>query len=205
MSKSNLNYCCYCGASLRLKVPDGDNIPRAWCDSCNLAHYQSPIILVAAFLHCGNKLLWTQRGIEPAKGKWAFPAGYVESGESLQEAAARELVEETGIAINPEKMIPMSISSVLPINQVYMVFRYPCETELTAQLTEETQDWGWYNEAEAPWDKMAHGASVKLVEQVYRAIQTQTFFMRVGKMEAGRNRHCSYVLNDDPEITDCNT
>ena len=195
-----LKYCCYCGSSLELKVPSGDNMTRAWCNDCKLGHYQPPTILVATFLHCNNKLLWTRRGIEPYKGKWAFPAGYVENGESLQDAAARELAEETHIQVSPETLIPMSISSVLPINQIYMAFRYPCEAELAAQLTQETQDWGWFSEAEAPWSEMAHTTSIKLVEQVYQAAQSNKFFMRIGKMEAHRNSYYSYAIQDSPTI-----
>jgi ADP-ribose pyrophosphatase len=159
-----------------------------------MAHYENPTILVAAFLHCGNKLFWTQRGLDPFRGLWAFPAGFMECGESIQQAAARELFEETRLRVDPAKLIPMSISSVLPIDQVYMVFRCACESELCAEATEETLDWGWFPRTEAPWDKMAHPESSRLVEQVYEAIESQQFFMRVGVMEEGGNRHQTYRL-----------
>ncbi len=188
-------YCCYCGYTLVSQLLPGDNRLRHWCSQCQTVHYQNPTILVAAFLHCGDKLLWTRRGIEPYKGLWAFPAGYAECDESLQQAAARELLEETTIRVKPEKMIPMSISSVLAINQVYMVFRYPCEREFAAELTEETLDWGWFNRREAPWDKMAHIESKALVEQVYTAVESQQFFMRIGQMGQDGNKHQCYALS----------
>jgi len=150
--------------------------------------------MVAAFLYCQDKLLWTQRGIEPFRGKWAFPAGYVECGESLQHAAARELLEETRIRVNPDMLIPMSINSVLPVNQVYMVFRLPCDTELEAETTEETLEWGWYSRVEAPWHVMAHPESRVLVEQVYTAIESEQFFIRIGQFDTHGNRHKSYLL-----------
>lgn len=187
-------YCCYCGGELAEKCPTDDDRPRPWCEHCKIAHYQNPTILVATFLHHGSKLLWTRRGIDPGKGLWAFPAGFAETGESLQQAAARELREETLIEVAPEQLIPMSISSVLPIDQVYVVFRYPCDRELEASLTPETLEWAWLERDAAPWDDMAHRHSRTLVEQVYSAVESGQFFMRVGHMGVDGNQHQSYPL-----------
>lgn len=196
MSQSNtLNFCSHCGGALTQKRPENDERVRPWCNNCQLAHYQNPTILVASFLHCGNKLLWTRRGIEPGKGLWAFPAGFAECGESLQQAAARELCEETTIDLAPEQLIPMSISSVLPIDQVYVVFRHACSSEIAAQTTPETLEWAWLDRDSAPWDEMAHQHSRSLVEQVYQAIESQQFFIRVGYMGQDGNSHQSYPLS----------
>jgi ADP-ribose pyrophosphatase YjhB (NUDIX family) len=189
-----LCYCCYCGSKLALRQVAGDTEPRPWCEQCKLAHYQNPKILVAAFLHCGDKLLWTKRGIEPFKGLWAFPAGYAENGESLQQAAARELQEETGLQIDHKSMVPMSISSVLAIDQVYIVFRAQCTAEMTACTTPETLDWAWLNRQDAPWQAMAHPESKCLVEQVYTAIESGQFFIRIGDMAPTGNQHTCYPL-----------
>lgn len=190
----SLQYCSYCGSKLTLKTPPDDDRPRPWCEHCKIAHYRNPTILVASFLHHADRLLWTRRGIEPQKGLWAFPAGFVECGESLQHAAARELREETTIDIEPEQLIPMSISSVTAIDQVYVVFRHPCDHEIPAKITKETQQWAWLDRQSAPWENMAHQYSRALVEQVYTAIEKQEFFMRVGCMEGERNTHQSYPL-----------
>jgi ADP-ribose pyrophosphatase YjhB (NUDIX family) len=189
-------YCCYCGQGLVIKAVEGDDRNRPWCEQCQIAHYQNPTILVAAFLYCQDKLLWTRRGIDPGKNKWAFPAGFVECGESLQQAAARELFEETTIKVKPEQLIPMSISSVLPIDQIYVVFRCPCDTELQARTTPETLEWAWLDRAHAPWHEMAHTHSKALVEQVYTAVESQQHFIRVGHMAEDGNRHHSYPLAD---------
>ncbi len=189
-----IRFCSYCGSALVMKVPDGDDCSRPWCEPCQEAHYRNPTILVAAFLHCGNKLLWTRRGIDPGKGKWAFPAGFVECNESLQQATARELREETKISVAPEQLIPMSMSSVLPIDQIYVVFRYPCENELAASITPETLEWAWLDRESSPWGEMAHPHSRALVEQVYTAIESEEYFMRVGHMSSEGSCHHSYPL-----------
>tara|TARA_R110002110_G_scaffold406421_1_gene626553 strand:+ start:402776 stop:403369 length:594 start_codon:yes stop_codon:yes gene_type:complete len=191
-----LNFCCYCGQRLVTRAVEGDDRERPWCEQCQIAHYSNPTILVASFLHCGNKLLWTRRGIQPAKGKWAFPAGFVECGESLQQAAARELLEETAIDLDPHQLIPMSLSSVLPIDQIYVVFRYRCDNEIPASITPETLQWAWLDREHAPWDNMAHMHSRNLVEQVYTAIENQRFFMRVGHMAEDGNLHQRYPMAD---------
>ena len=77
-----------------------------------------------------------------------------------------------------------------------MVFRCDCQEELTAEITEETADWGWFDCADAPWSKMAHPESKMLVEQVHNAIESQRFFMRVGQMGQDCNRHQRYSMGE---------
>jgi len=192
----SMNFCCYCGSALSLKRLQEEDVERLWCSACSVAHYKNPTVLVAAFLHYEDTMLWTQRGIEPFKGLWAFPAGFAECGESLQQAAARELREETGIDIPSKAMIPMSVSSVVPIDQIYVVFRYQCSEAMAAKLTAETQAWGWYKREEAPWSAMAHPESKALIEQVYSAVESQRFFFRIGEMSNSGNCHQSYTLLD---------
>jgi len=195
-SQKTMKFCSYCASELQLQAVPGDDISRPWCAQCKIAHYQNPTNLVAVFLHCGEKLLWTQRGIEPFKGLWAFPAGFVECGESLQQAAARELLEETGINIVAETLIPMSISSVLAVDQIYTVFRRECEIEIAAQNTTETLDSTWSTRQDAPWDSMAHEQSKELVEQVYSAIENKEHFMRIGTMSSEGNLHSRFRLSE---------
>ena len=192
-----MKFCSECGAKITWQIPSGDNRERAVCARCGTVHYENPRVLVAAFLYHGGKLFWAMRGIEPNKGKWGFPSGFLEKGETLQEAAARELFEETRIRRSPKEMIPMSLASVLIMDQLYVVFRCPCDEEVPAELTDETVDWGWYAEDEAPWDKIAHPEAAEQIHQVYEWLQEGRFAMRVGEITTDGGDYSIFPLADD--------
>lgn len=189
-----MKFCSNCGAKVRWQVPDGDNRERAVCSACESIFYDGPRVLVTTMLYCGDKLLWTQRGIDPCKGLWAFPGGFVERDETLQQAAVRELYEETRIVLPAVDMIPMSLGSVLTINQLYIVFRCECERLLPVQCTEETINWRWCTQQQAPWDAMAHPETQPQIRQLYQWIQTGEFAIRIGEVTLDGGRYQVHPL-----------
>lgn len=191
-----MQFCSHCGGSLTFKQPDDDDRERHYCPQCDTFHYQNQSVLVATFLYCGNKLFWAKRGTPPFQSKWAFPAGFLEQNETLQQAAARELKEETCIDIDPKTLIPMSLGSVLSINQLYIVFRRACEEELCAQITPETEEWGWFSEDEAPWDEMAYPQTEPQVRQVYQWVQAEQFGIRVGEVNNEGGDYTTFAMQD---------
>ena len=90
-------YCCYCGKSLTYHLEDG--VKRLYCSDCRAFHYENPLpaYAVVALTEKKNGVLLIKRGVEPAAGMWALPGGFMEVGETLEEGAARELKEETGL------------------------------------------------------------------------------------------------------------
>ena len=66
---------------------------------------QSPRVAVGAFVFKDDRILLVQRGQSPAKGLWAIPGGSMELGETLQEAAEREIREETGLVIKAREPV----------------------------------------------------------------------------------------------------
>lgn len=93
MTGKNL-HCSYCGS----RFPTDASWPR-YCHSCDNTSYLNPIPVVVVLLPAGDGIIVIRRGIEPAKGTLTLPGGYMDTGESWQEAGARELLEETGIAV----------------------------------------------------------------------------------------------------------
>jgi ADP-ribose pyrophosphatase YjhB (NUDIX family) len=89
-------FCNFCGNSLDKGVVDGRQ--RQICNTCGQVYYENPLPVVSIILSNGKGgLLLVKRAREPAKGMWCFPIGFAECGESIEEAALRELKEESGV------------------------------------------------------------------------------------------------------------
>jgi ADP-ribose pyrophosphatase YjhB (NUDIX family) len=95
MKKKKRTFCPYCGKHITRNSEEG--IVRDFCEACNLFFYENPLPVVSAIVVSDRKLLLVKRGKRPYKGRWCLPTGFAESGESIEEAALRELREETGI------------------------------------------------------------------------------------------------------------
>jgi 8-oxo-dGTP diphosphatase len=93
----SVRYCLHCGGSLAPRELEG--YARPACAACGWIHYEDPKVAVAVLVGRDGKLLLNRRAIEPGLGAWSFPSGYVNRGEVLEEAAAREVQEETGLDV----------------------------------------------------------------------------------------------------------
>ena len=85
-----MNFCSNCGSATNRRVPEGDNRPRDVCDQCGTIHYQNPNIIAGCVVLQGDKVLLCRRAIEPRYGLWTLPAGFMENGETVAQAALRE-------------------------------------------------------------------------------------------------------------------
>ncbi len=88
-------FCPFCGT--RLEKKKGKKGLRNRCPSCGFTQYKNPLPSVGAIPVRDGEILLIKRGVEPAKGAWVFPTGFVDEGESPREACLRELKEETGL------------------------------------------------------------------------------------------------------------
>jgi ADP-ribose pyrophosphatase YjhB (NUDIX family) len=74
-----------------------DNVPRSYCETCGVFFYENPLPVVSTILLSDRKILLVKRGKKPYRGMWCLPTGFAEAGESIEDAALRELEEETGM------------------------------------------------------------------------------------------------------------
>jgi ADP-ribose pyrophosphatase YjhB (NUDIX family) len=116
-----MNFCNHCGGRLELKIPPGDTLPRHICAACGNVHYQNPRLVVGCVPEHQGRILLCRRAIEPRRGFWTVPAGFMENGETLQQAAARESREEAEAAVEVGSLL--SIVHVLHAHQVHVFFR----------------------------------------------------------------------------------
>lgn len=102
-------------------VPEGDNRTRLVCPDCGYIEYDNPKIVVGAVCTWEDRLLLCRRAIEPRKGLWTFPAGFMELGESMAEGAAREVWEEACARVVVEGLI--GIYEVPRVSHVYAIYQ----------------------------------------------------------------------------------
>ena len=83
-----MKYCSNCGSDkLEFKIPKDDNMKRYCCKDCNSIFYTNPNVVVGALCLRNESILMAKRNINPRKGLWTLPAGFMENAETLQEGA----------------------------------------------------------------------------------------------------------------------
>jgi ADP-ribose pyrophosphatase YjhB (NUDIX family) len=97
MTKREYTYCPFCATTLEQRTLYGR--ARTVCPDCGFVHFQDPKVAVIALVTHQNKVLLVQRAVEPQKGKWTLPGGYMDAGEMPREALQRELHEEVALDV----------------------------------------------------------------------------------------------------------
>jgi ADP-ribose pyrophosphatase YjhB (NUDIX family) len=99
---ASLNYCSRCGGALRLGLMAHEDRERLACDACGFIAYVNPRLVVTTLpITDGGEVLLLRRGIEPGRGLWAQPGGFMEIDETVHDGAVRETLEETGLLVEP--------------------------------------------------------------------------------------------------------
>jgi ADP-ribose pyrophosphatase YjhB (NUDIX family) len=149
----SIKHCKNCGTAVVRRLPDdGDTRMRAVCPACHTVHYENPLNVVGTIPVLGDQVLLCKRNIEPRKGFWTLPAGFMELRETLAEGAARETDEEAGAQIELQALF--TVLDVPRVGQVHFFFRAQMQSD---QLNpgHETMEARLFSEADIPWDDLA--------------------------------------------------
>lgn len=158
-----MNYCSACGQPVKIAVPEGDNRPRAVCTACDTIHYVNPKLVVGCVPELEGQILLCRRAIEPRLGFWTVPAGFMELGETLGEAAIRETWEE---ALARVELGPLfSVVDVVHAGQVHVFFKARLlQPEFGAGS--ESLETRLFRPEEIPWSDLAF-PSVRIALEQY--------------------------------------
>jgi ADP-ribose pyrophosphatase YjhB (NUDIX family) len=171
--RTPIKHCRNCGTAVVYRIPDdGDTKNRAVCPECNTVHYENPLNVVGTVPVWGDKVLLCKRNIEPRKGKWTLPAGFMELEETASEGAARETVEEAGAQFEMQALF--SVLSVPRVSQVHLFFRAKLSSDQFVPGY-ETMEAKLFAEADIPWDEIAF-RTVKVTLERFFADRTQGVF-----------------------------
>tara|TARA_B100001540_G_scaffold186910_1_gene164889 strand:- start:425 stop:1003 length:579 start_codon:yes stop_codon:yes gene_type:complete len=167
-------FCFECGGPLLRHRVGGDTRKHRFCPRCAAPRHAFPMIVVTSFIAHGRRLLWVQRGLQPQRGKWAIPGGFLENGETLAEGAARELREETGIVLPPARLQLYMAGTITFINQVYMGFRATV-ADMSCDPGVESMDCRFFTREECPWDEVAYPQVNDSILQAYDDLDSGRF------------------------------
>jgi ADP-ribose pyrophosphatase YjhB (NUDIX family) len=168
------------GAALDLsfgqRVPEGDNVTREICDHCGLIHYDNPKIVVGSVVTYKTQVLLCKRAIEPRKGYWTLPAGFMEHGETVEDGARREAREEANVDIRIRDIL--AVYSIPRLGQVQIMHR----AEMVAPVFSpgpESLDVALFDWANIPWDDLAF-PSVHWALQQFRQVEDKSIIAPFG-------------------------
>ncbi len=147
-----LDFCSKCGAKLALRVPPGDSLPRSVCDNCGTIHYRNPLVVVGTIPQWEDQVLLCKRAIEPRRGLWTLPAGFMELGETIAQAALRETLEEAKARVELGEVF--ALLSVPHVDQVHVFYRARL-LDCDFAPGEETLEVGLFRKGEIPWKEIA--------------------------------------------------
>jgi ADP-ribose pyrophosphatase YjhB (NUDIX family) len=175
-----MNYCSDCGASVELRVPAGDTLPRYVCTSCGTIHYENPKMVVGCIPEWENRILLCRRAIEPRIGLWTVPAGFMENGETTAQGAARETLEEANARV--EVLGLYALFNIPHINQVYMLFRARL-LDLDFSAGAESLETRLFEENEVPWDDLAFITVRRTLRHYFDDRRAGEFQFHIGTVE----------------------
>ncbi len=156
-------------------IPDGDNRERQVCPDCGFINYENPKIVVGSVVLWENSILLCRRAIEPRRGFWTLPAGYMELHESTVQTAEREAWEEALAKITIDGLL--AVYSIPRISQVQLIYRARLTSPNFAAGPEslEVALFAW---DEIPWDELAFPSVKWALDQYREADATQDFTTR---------------------------
>ncbi|MBT3011503.1 MAG: NUDIX hydrolase [Candidatus Thiodiazotropha sp. (ex Lucina aurantia)] len=190
-----MKYCSHCGAEVEVRVPEGDNRPRHVCIICSTVHYQNPKIVVGCIPVWEQQILLCRRAIEPRYGLWTVPAGFMENGETSQQGAARETLEEACARVEVEGLY--TLFNLPHINQVYLLFRSRL-LDLDFAAGEESLEVKLFDEQEIPWEKLAFPVIKESLRLYYADRETGKYPLRSGTIIRAAGSARSYRIILDP-------
>jgi ADP-ribose pyrophosphatase YjhB (NUDIX family) len=128
-----------------------DQREQAVCSRCRFIFYLNPKLVAGTIPEDGGRILLTRRAINPGKGRWTFPGGFVDFGETAVEAAIRETREETGLEVELTGLLNVYTYPAAPVIIVYRA--QVAGGTLTA--CDENDLLEWMAPADIPWDTLA--------------------------------------------------
>ena len=162
------DFCLRCGGELSTGVLKEGEPERYFCRACGYVHYLDPKLAACGLIVIRSRILLGKRSIDPAKGQWVLPGGFVDRGEVVEQAMEREVREETGLIVRAAGMLGL--------------YSYPQETVAVAVYLgevvrgepvagDETEAVRLFGPDEIPWDLLAFPSTRDALRDYIRGLE----------------------------------
>jgi ADP-ribose pyrophosphatase YjhB (NUDIX family) len=148
----NIRFCGLCGGAMHLREVLPDRKRFKVCDACGYVDFPGPKLVAGCLVIDAGRVLLLRRGIMPQIGRWTFPGGYVDLGETPPQAALRETLEEVGMTVTLGKLLGLYSDPAHPI--AVAVYLAMPGTEPPG-LSEEATEVRYFAPDEIPWADLA--------------------------------------------------
>ncbi len=157
---SDYRFCPRCAGPFASRILRAGEPPRLVCQTCGLVFFLDPKVVAGAIFSVDGGILLVQRAIEPSYGKWVFPGGYADRGESLEGAALREVKEECGLDVRLTGLLGVYSS---PGNPVILIAFTGEVTGGSLTVDEEGLAARPFPPNEIPWNQLAFPSTSKVI------------------------------------------
>ena len=154
-SPSQPRFCPNCGGHLNERLLETEDRPRLVCDQCQRILYVNPRVVAGAIIERGGRLLLLRRAIEPRRGTWTFPAGYMEIDETAEEAAARETEEEVGLKVKVGSLVGVYSRPAPESPGIIVVVFQGRGPRGRVKMGHEVLEARWFALDDIPWDELS--------------------------------------------------
>jgi ADP-ribose pyrophosphatase YjhB (NUDIX family) len=146
-------YCPLCGSAMADRIVLPDRKRHKVCARCGFVYFRGPKLVAGCLVIERGRVLLLRRGIEPSLGRWTFPGGFVDVGETPAETARRETVEEVGMTVRTSAVLGVYADPANPLHIVVVYLAAPGSEP--PSLSEEATEVRYFAAAEVPWDELA--------------------------------------------------
>ncbi len=176
-----MKFCSHCGSpKLDFRVPEGDTLKRHVCAACATIHYQNPKVVVGCLPIREDRVLLCKRAIEPRRGLWTLPAGFLENAETLAAGALRETAEEANARVEIGELY--TVISLPHISQIYVIFRARL-LDLDFGPGTESLDVRLFKEEDVPWTDLAFRTITRTLRNYFLDRKLGAFPVHVSALE----------------------
>jgi 8-oxo-dGTP diphosphatase len=159
----NVRFCPMCGGALEMRIVAPDHKENKVCIKCGFVYFLGPKLVAGCIIADGDRTLLLRRGLEPSLGKWTYPGGFVDLGETPEKCARRETAEEVGMTVRDPELLGVYADRQEPVPIIVVTYLARPGAE-TPMVTPEATEVRYFGVDEIPWDELAFDTTVQAME-----------------------------------------